>query len=171
MRIHARKRRTRQHIIADLSVNHVERIVLRSGNTVERIQHDYGIDLLMYTYDSNGEYENGDVRLQVRATERLEESPRQAAISWRVETAHLRHWLNEPMPVFLIVYDANRERAYWSYVQRYFEARRRKIPGRQRTVSLDIPADNVLTEEAVREFARFRDAVLSQARGIIRHHE
>ena len=30
------KRRTREHVIADLSVNHVERLVLRSGWTVER---------------------------------------------------------------------------------------------------------------------------------------
>jgi hypothetical protein len=31
-----RKRRTREHVIADLSVNHVERLVLRCGWTVER---------------------------------------------------------------------------------------------------------------------------------------
>jgi len=39
-----RKRRTREHVIADLSANHVERHVLRSGHTVERLVHDYGIE-------------------------------------------------------------------------------------------------------------------------------
>lgn len=56
----SRKRRTREHVIADLSVNYVERIVLRCGHTLERFWHDYGFDLLLYTYDNNGEYENGD---------------------------------------------------------------------------------------------------------------
>ena len=66
-----RKRRTREHIIADLAVNHVERAVLRCGYTVERHWHDYGFDLLLYTYNNNGEYENGDVRIQVKATDHL----------------------------------------------------------------------------------------------------
>lgn len=66
-----RKRRTREHIIADLSVNHVERQVLLCGYTVERHRHDYGLDLLMSTYDHNGEVENGEVRLQLKATDHL----------------------------------------------------------------------------------------------------
>jgi hypothetical protein len=40
-----RKRRTRAHIIADLSVHRVEGFVLRCGWTVERTRFDYGIDL------------------------------------------------------------------------------------------------------------------------------
>lgn len=43
-----RKRRERSHVIADLSVNHVERQILRCWHSVERIEHDYGIDLLMF---------------------------------------------------------------------------------------------------------------------------
>src|SRR5438309_953040 len=49
-----RKRRTREHVIADLSVNHVERFVLRCGWTVQRTTHDYGIDLSMETYNAAG---------------------------------------------------------------------------------------------------------------------
>jgi hypothetical protein len=40
-----RKRRTREHIIADLSVNHVERLILRCGWVARRMNPDYGIDL------------------------------------------------------------------------------------------------------------------------------
>ena len=50
-----RKRRTREHVIADLSVNHVERVVLRCGWTVQRLNPDYGIDLVMTTYDASGQ--------------------------------------------------------------------------------------------------------------------
>ena len=41
----ARKKRTREHIIADLSAHHVEGHILRCGCTAERIVHDYGMDL------------------------------------------------------------------------------------------------------------------------------
>ena len=37
-----RKRRTREHVIADLAVNHVERQALLCGFTIERVVHDYG---------------------------------------------------------------------------------------------------------------------------------
>ena len=37
-----RKRRTREHVIADLSVNHVERIILEAGHAVQRPTSDYG---------------------------------------------------------------------------------------------------------------------------------
>jgi hypothetical protein len=35
-----RKTRTREHVIADLAVNHVERQVLLGGGTVERVARD-----------------------------------------------------------------------------------------------------------------------------------
>lgn len=65
-----RKRRTRQHIIADLSVNHIERFVLLNGYSTERVNCDYGIDLIIFTYDANGEIENGQIFVQLLVTSR-----------------------------------------------------------------------------------------------------
>lgn len=45
------KTRTRQHVIADLGVNYVERQVLLSGFTVQRFFPDYGIDLVLTTFN------------------------------------------------------------------------------------------------------------------------
>src|SRR5207302_7634395 len=49
-----RKRRTREHVLADLSVHHIEGHVLRCGWVVERMAHDYGIDLELHTFDRTG---------------------------------------------------------------------------------------------------------------------
>lgn len=38
------KQRTRQHVIADLSVNFVERLALKCGYTMQRAAADYGYD-------------------------------------------------------------------------------------------------------------------------------
>ena len=52
-----RKRRTREHVIADLSVNHVERHILKCGCVVKRPTPDYGIDLELITFNKRGEIE------------------------------------------------------------------------------------------------------------------
>jgi hypothetical protein len=62
-----KKRRTREHVIAELGVNYVQRHILLRGHSSELIFHDYGIDLLMFTYNADGEIENGHVEIQVKA--------------------------------------------------------------------------------------------------------
>src|SRR5438445_3183956 len=61
----ARKKRTRAHIIADLSAHHVEGHILRCGFTAERVAHDYGVDVYMTTYTVRGEVENDFVLFQL----------------------------------------------------------------------------------------------------------
>jgi hypothetical protein len=65
----ARKRRTREHVIADLAVNHVERYVLRRGHTMQRIASDYGLDNFVITYGRTGAVENGLFWFQIKATD------------------------------------------------------------------------------------------------------
>jgi hypothetical protein len=67
----ARKQRTRQHVIADLSVHHVERFILEEGHTAQRLGSDYGYDLLMTTFDEQGYVEPGSVYFQFKAMEAL----------------------------------------------------------------------------------------------------
>lgn len=50
-----RERRTRQHVIADLSINFVEREALLAGFTIQRLHHDYGPDLMLNTYNETGD--------------------------------------------------------------------------------------------------------------------
>ncbi len=153
-----RKRRTREHVIADLSVNHVEREVLRCGWTAERTWHDYGIDLFLETYNSQGEVENGRIVFQLKATDSLKRSADGTVIPIRLEWSDLLFWLNEALPVILIHYEAQEDKAYWLYLQGYFRTRQwTKRGGRATTVTVHIPTGNVPNEAAVRLFAKFRD--------------
>src|SRR5262245_45894381 len=115
-----RKRRTRAHVIADLSVNHVERHALLCGFVVERMVHDYGIDLELFTFNNKGEIEEGKLLLQLKASDALQIRRNQATFPFRIERSDLVLWLAQPMPVILIVYDASKDRAYWLYVQSHF---------------------------------------------------
>jgi hypothetical protein len=55
------KRRTREHVIASQSVNHVERFVIDEGYTAQRQDDDYGYDLHITTYDDHGYVEPGSI--------------------------------------------------------------------------------------------------------------
>lgn len=112
----------------------------------------------MHTYNPNGEVENGKVLFQLKATDVLKKSADGMVISVRLEWRDLLFWVNEVEPVILILYDAQQDGAYWLYVQEYF----RQILWPKRatattTVTINVPAANVLDEAAIRLFARFRD--------------
>jgi hypothetical protein len=66
-----RKQRTRQHVIADLSLHHVEGFVLETGHTVQSVDSDYGYHLLLFTYDEDGYLEPGLAYMQFKAAESL----------------------------------------------------------------------------------------------------
>jgi hypothetical protein len=66
-----RKQRTRGHVIADLSVHHVEGFILDEGHTAQRLDSDYGYDLVLFTYDERGYIEPDSVYFQLKAAESL----------------------------------------------------------------------------------------------------
>jgi hypothetical protein len=155
-------------VIADLSVNHVERFVLLCGWTAQRTTHDYGIDLLMETFDTDGEPENGRVLFQLKATDSIKMRAGGREVAVRVEWRDVRAWRTELMPVILVVYDARADRAYWLHVQPYFAGPR----GRPRrsaalTTTVRVPHDQIINEEAVRHLAQLRDAVVSRIRRVL----
>jgi hypothetical protein len=157
-------------MIGDLGIHHVEGFVLRSGYTAERVHHDYGIDLVMTTYDTNGQAENGEVLMQVKATESLRLLKKTPALTWPVSRADLARWLGEPMPVILVVYGVVQDKAYWLYIQRYFAGGRVfRLARGAATINVRIPTVNLLNEAAVRQFAGYRDNILTQAWGVISH--
>jgi hypothetical protein len=156
-----RKRRTREHVIADLSINYVEKRVLQCGWTVQRINPDYGFDLFMTTFDQRGEIENGDVRFQVKATDsikRLSGPSGPDAIAVRVEWRDVIFWLNERMPVILVIYDAQADRAWWIHLNPSLREDGRTEKGA--TLTIRIPLANRLNTSAVRRFRKFRDAAV-----------
>ncbi len=164
-----RERRTREHVIADLSAHHVEGPILRCGFTLERIAHDYGLDLQMMTYNADGELEADSVFFQLKATDHSQRTADGTAVIFRIERADLESWLAQTFPVILVVYDAVAGVAYWLYLHADFTPGKAKV-GTSRTVTVHIPAENVFDEAAVQHFAAAKAAIQAQTEGV-RHHE
>ena len=144
--------RTRDHIIADLAVNYVERQVLLGGHTIQEITSDYGLDMILFPHLPSGEVGNGYLFLQVKATDRPTRLAGGGHITVSVDRANLIHWVNEDTPVVLVVYDGVGDVAWWLHVQGYFQA----LPGFNifragKTVRVRIPSSQVVNAEAIRE--------------------
>jgi hypothetical protein len=122
-----RKRRTREHIIADLSINHVERFALRCGYVTDRVLFDYGYDLILRTFDENGEVEPGFLFLQVKASDRPDYNQSKEFVSVRADQRDIIAWQLESVPVILVVYDAQEDTAYWIHIQSLPEGGRSTI--------------------------------------------
>jgi Domain of unknown function (DUF4365) len=167
-----RKRRTREHVIADLGVNYVQRLILSKGHSSEIIMHDYGVDLLMFTYNDDGEIENGHVEIQIKSTDHINILKTPSAVACKIGTAHLKAWQWEPLPVVLIVYDAaGVGRAFWLYIQNYLSDPANLIDAdlNRDSITLHIPTENQLDATAIERFRGFRDRVLAQMKGVIGH--
>ena len=156
-----RKQRTRQHVIADLSIHHVERFILEEGYTAQRLGSDYGYDLLMSTFDKQGYVEPGSVYFQFKASERLDTSGTDLVYDLDIRDYNL--WVWEKMPVILILFDASRRRAYWLAVQQYFSADVDNQPKKgARTVRIRIPVRHVVNGPSIAKMRELKWAAIRQ---------
>jgi hypothetical protein len=159
-----RKKRTREHVLADLSANHVEKVALNCGHAVDRVWHDYGLDLALYTFDKRGYLQSGVVWIQVKATDKPKRTQDGSAVLARIQRRDVLAWIADVYPVILVLYDAQRDRAYWISVQSYFAGAQAFGKLKGQTITVPIPTVNVLNERAIREFARQKAAVLAPGR-------
>lgn len=77
--------------------------------------------------------------------------------------------MKQPMPVFLLVYDARKTQAYWLYVQAYFKSR--KVTRAKRnsgSITVHVLVQNILSEQTV-DYMRQKKAEILQAE--IRHED
>jgi hypothetical protein len=153
-----RKQRTREHVIADLSVHHVEGFILKEGHTPYRLTPDYGYDLVLFTYDPQGYLEPGSVYVQLKAAETLPQAGSDYVFDLDVRDYNL--WTLEEMPVILILFDASRRRGYWIDVRKYFgeDPARRPKKG-AKTVRVRVPGRQAVSRRAIATWRNLKGKV------------
>jgi hypothetical protein len=109
-----RKQRTRAHIIEDLGFNHVERQILYAGFTVNRIVHnDYGYDSVVYTFNEQGEISSFIFHIQLKSTDHILLSSNKKTVIFDLSKRDLELWLSGSIKLILVLYDAEKEMAYY----------------------------------------------------------
>ena len=155
------KQRTRQHVIADQSINHVERFIIDEGHTAQRMEKDYGYDLLLFTYDEQGYSEPDFLSVQLKAAESLQAVGSDYVFDVDIRDYNL--WMLERWPVILILFDASRRRAFWLPIQRYFrEEMARQLMRGARTVRVRVPARQAVSRRAVSRMRNLKEDVLRE---------
>lgn len=175
MRDAERPERTREHYIEALGRNYVERFVLLRGHATDEPKPDYGYDIVITTFDykgnadfRSGEVENGSVYVQLKSTDKLKVGKRdKTKISFPVQRRHVIYWMNEPLPVILIVYSVPDERAYWLHMQPYLRSREFEMPPvSQEEVTVHLSTNNVVSEDAIETFRKYKTDVLKLIEGL-----
>ena len=148
-----------EHIIASLSANAIERYFLKKGHTVLKTEQNYGVDLVVFTHDAMG-MSNAEIFLFSSKQRTRRDSRPMGLYTFSISVKDYHAWSNECMPVFLILYDAKSDRAYWQYVQGYFESNTGLRPKTNATsISVRLPVGNEFNEGTV-EYARTRKEAL-----------
>jgi hypothetical protein len=147
----------------------VEKFFIDKGHTVDR-PTDYGTDILVNTFDEQGYAENGDIRIQLKASDGFKYAKDGLCISFEIDVRHYHLWRRELMPVFLILYDAKKTRAYWLYMQEHFATATARKPGKKaKSVTVRVPLRNELTAQTVDYMRERKAAILQQLEGEVRH--
>lgn len=131
---------------------------------------DYGYDGSITTFDSNGEIENGYVFIQLKATDHLGRLKKAQGLSYTLSKQHIDLWHDEPMPVYLVLFDAINEVGYWLYLQQYF-AQLKIDPATITSKSLTVYLDpkNVFDSTTPAKWRDDKLMVLRQIAGKISH--
>jgi hypothetical protein len=167
-----KKIRTREHVIADFSANHIEYYSLKNNFSVEHFEKDYGYDVNIYTYNDAGEFENGTIFIQLKATDSPKFVHKNKFISFPIDKKDLNLWLFEPYPCIFVLYDAKKEKSYWIYIQAYFEKLANfNIDSVNKSYSVNIPISNTIDENVIKNFQTYKNNILDQIEGKIKHLE
>ena len=147
-----KKLRTREHIIEDLGLNHIERQILLSGNVLKRNQgYDYGYDGTIDTFDSIGQTDNLSFFVQLKSTDSIQLSSQKLGYIVDLSKRDLELWLNSKYPVLLILYDAQQEIAYFVELQTYFNENQLLLKNVRKFVRVFLPQKSVFDKAAIQK--------------------
>jgi Domain of unknown function (DUF4365) len=147
-----KKRRTRQHIIEDLGFNHIEKQILLAGFVQRRYYHnDYGFDGCIDTFSEIGEIENLSIMFQLKSTDNISISNQKKACIFDLDKRDLELWLSELRPVILILFDAQKEMAYFINLQEYFNQNKQVLNNIRKFVRVYLPQTAIFNTKSVKE--------------------
>ncbi len=139
----------------------------RTGFVAPVSAKDYGYDLILFTFDTQGYVEPGLVFLQRKASEALEQSGPDYVFDLDIRDYNL--WMMDRMPVVLVLFEASRRRAYWLYIQDYFHSDpSRRSKARAKTVRLRVPARQTVNRQAMTRMRRLKTGRTGTSNGFSR---
>lgn len=117
-------RRPRPHQIEDQS-RHAFARALPPQWVVERVEHDYGLDVWVEIFDEAGRATGQMFFAQIKSTDRL---PTRSGISIRIKPAHLAYWNSLAELTMVVVWVAATDTIYWRWAHLHHPWPRGRTP-------------------------------------------
>ncbi len=150
-----RKLRTRQHIIEDLSFNHIEKHILTAGFTMYRItNNDYGYDGYIQHFKPSGEIESSLVHFQLKSTDNIQYSKSKKAFTFDLSIRDLELWLSDDRKMLLVLYDAKNDMAYYIDLQSCFQKNRDVLENIHKFVRVYLPELQVFNQQSAMDLRK-----------------
>lgn len=150
-----KKRRTRQHIIEDLGLNHIEKQILLAGNVLRRFgEYDYGYDGMIDTFNEQGETENLSFKIQLKSTDNIQLSSQKEGFIIDLSKRDLELWLTNAHPVLLILYDAQKDVAYFTDLQTYFNENKILLKNVHKFVRIFLSPKSIFNNTAIQQLQK-----------------
>jgi hypothetical protein len=119
----------------------------------------------MFHHNEQGEVENGEVRFQLKATRTPRTSRNGEWIAQSVDTRDLRYWYFEPYPLIVILYVADRQRAFWLHVQEYVDRHPELLDSEAQSMTVRVPTRNRLNLHNIDRFRKLSLAAVASFLG------
>ncbi len=91
-------------------------------------------------------------------------------VSYKISIKHYNLWMAEPMPVFLVLYDAKQQQAYWLYFQGHFSDPAKQPKKQAKSLQVRIPVANLFTAATVDYAHERKRAILTSLKGKVTHN-
>jgi hypothetical protein len=108
----------------------------------------------MWTFNHDGYPEPGSIYFQFKAMESLVKIEMDYVKDVDIRDYNL--WMMEKTPVILVLFDATRKRAYWLFVQRYFEDTAHQPKKGAKTVRVRVPTRQAVNRVAIVRMREFK---------------
>ena len=132
--------------------------------TAQRIEKDYGYDLLCFTYDKQGYAEPDLFFVQLKAAGSLQAIGSDYVFDLDIRDYNL--WIREEMPVILVLFDASRRRAYWLHIQGYFDTSAARQPKKgTKTIRIQVPMRQAVSRRAIATMRTLKEEACRDPKG------
>ena len=149
------KLRTRQQVIQDLALNHIEKQILLSGNVLERNKDDnYDYEGVIDLYNEQGQVSNLAIAVQLKSMDSVQLLSENARFVVDLSKQDLERWLKTEIPVLLILYDAQQDVAYFTDLQTYFNENGHLLKNVRKFVMISLSPAWVFNESAILELQK-----------------
>ena len=126
----------------------------------------YIYDGTIQTFNSKGEYENGVIFVQVKATDKIQYSSKNKGYILRLDKRDLDLWFHEGYPVAIVLFDAKGRNGYYIELHHYFEKNKLILRNIGDTRTVFIPKENIFDPAGVKKLQTLKNKTHERIKGI-----